>query len=123
MQEVARGQSVAQALKVSLAIVIAQALYRVAIHVGGDVGGIVDRIEIRQERNRDPVVSVDALVTGDDDAHLAGLAAAQFDRGCGANALEIDGVMACGVEDAENAVRLLHQQGRLRMAGRAAEGS
>ena len=70
------------------AIVIAQPLDRVAVHMHRDVGRIVNRVEIRKERDRDPIVSVDSLVAGDDDAHLTGLAAAQLDRGFGADALE-----------------------------------
>ena len=105
------------------AIAIAQPLDHVAVTCAGTSAAILDRVEVGNERNRDPIVAVDSLIAGDDRAHLARLAAAQLDRGFGADALEIDGVVPGGIQGAEEAIRLLHQQGRLRTAARATKDS
>lgn len=74
---------------------------------------VADRIEVWNQRHRQPVVPVDALVAGDDGARFAGLAAAQPYRRFGANALKINGIMPGWVYGTKKAIRLLHQQGCL----------
>ena len=92
-----------------------------AVNSRENQGGVLDRIEVRNQRDRHPVVPVNALVTGENCAQFAGLAAAQLDRSFGADAFKINGIMPRRVYGAKKAIRLLHQQGRLRPARRRRE--
>ena len=53
------------------AITITHLLDHIAIHMLGHIGDILDRIEIGDQGNHDPVIVVDPLVAGDDGAQLA----------------------------------------------------
>ena len=104
------------------AIVIAHPGYCFAVHMGGYIGGVLDRIEVGNKRYRDPIVVIDSLVTGNDYAHFAGLAAAQLYGSFGADALKINGVVPSGIDETEKAVRLLQQQSCLGVTLRGEKG-
>jgi hypothetical protein len=88
----------------------------------GNLGRVFDRIEVWNERDSHPVVAADSLVAGDDRAQLPRLAAAKFDRGFGADAVKIEGIVPGWVDGTEEAVRLLHEQRRLRATHDGKEG-
>ena len=77
---------------------------------GGDVGGIVDGVEVGDERDGDPVEAVDLVVAADDDAVFAVVAGAEDGGGVGTDVVEVDGGVAGGVEGTEGAVGFLHEK-------------
>src|ERR1035437_9184186 len=80
------------------------------------VGGILDRIEIWNQRDRHPVISGNSLVASENGALLTGLATAQLDGSFGANTLKINCIVPGRVQGAKETIRLLHQQRCLRTA-------
>src|ERR1700677_565640 len=70
----------------------------------------MDRVKIAHERDAEPVIAVDLVVTADDDTILAVVASAQHRRGVRADAIEIDGGVPGRVHSAKLAIRLFHQQ-------------
>ncbi len=94
----------------------AQPDYHFTVHLRGNIGWILDRIEVGDQRDRDPIVAVDSLVPGNDGAQLARLAATQLDWRFSANALKIQCVVTSGINETKEAIRLFKQQGCLCMA-------
>ena len=77
----------------------------------GDLGGVVHGVEVGDEGDGDPVVAIDFMVAGDDDAELAGAAGAEVGGGGGADVIEVEGGVAGGVHGAKLAEGLLHEEG------------
>jgi hypothetical protein len=69
-----------------------------------------DAVEVRNERNGEPVVAGDLVISANDDTEFAGCARAQAIERCGADVIEIDRRVAGGIDAAEVAVGLLEQK-------------
>ena len=79
VHQAAGGQIFAEAQQVRFVIAFAQCASTVSRSTwSGTSDAILDRVEIGNERDRDPVVAGDALVAGDHRAQFARLAAAQL---------------------------------------------
>lgn len=84
-----------------------------------NLGGVIDRVEIGNQRNGQPVVSVNAMIAAEDHAGFSFMARTEVDGGVGANVVEVDGRMPGRVHGPEPAKGLLEQQGGIG-AGRGA---
>lgn len=118
--EEAAGREVrAEGKQVGLVIASAKAFNEGAVDACRDVREMFDGVEVGDQGDGDPVVATDALVTGDDGAEFAGLAAPEMRGRVSADAGEINGVVASGIEIAKEAVGFFHKESGL---GVGAEG-
>ena len=121
MQQVACRNIVAETQQVLFMISVAHPIHHRAVYMGWNGLRILDRIEIRNQRDCDPIVVIDSLITRNHGSYFARFAAAQLHGRLGANVFEINRCVPGGVDGAEEAIRLLHQQGGLGMAARTIE--
>jgi hypothetical protein len=110
IEEVARGQASAEVAQASFAIVVAETIDCFLIDFSGNLRRIFYRIEIRDERDSDPVIASHTFVSADYDASLAWITEPQVHGSVGAYALEIDGCVAGGIECSKDAVGLFQEQ-------------
>ncbi len=96
--------------QVLFAVGVAQGRNLFPVYRQGNVGRRIDRVEIRNQRDRNPVIAIDLVVAADDDAKLAVVAGAKHDVRIGADMIEIDGGVAGGVDRTKISVRLFHQE-------------
>src|SRR6202034_4224865 len=87
----------------------------------GDLGDVVDGIEIGEQGHRKPVVAIHAVIAAEHDAGLALFAGAEVGASIGANATEVNGGVDGRVHGAETAKGLFEEQGRVSAGRRAGE--
>ena len=93
--------------EVALAIVVAQAGYGFLVYTGRYLRRIIDRVQVRNQRDCHPIVSGQALITADYDTSFARFAWAQMYWRIRADALQIKRGMASWIKSAKNAEGLL----------------
>src|ERR1700733_1627992 len=101
MQQIPRRHIFAQVKQVLLVIPCAHTVHYVPVHMLGDRSGLLHRVEIRNQRNRNPVVVIDSLVARNDSAHLSGAVAAELYERLGTDAFKINRGMSGGIYGAE----------------------
>lgn len=100
------------------AIAIPEFGHRTGIHPIRHVARVFDGIQVRQKRNRKPVVARDAIVTANDDPAFSGLAHAKLYRRFGAHTRQIDSGVSGGIECSKRAERLSDQKSHFRFQRR-----
>ena len=92
------------------AIGIAQGCDFFPVHRGGNLARRIDCVQIADQGNCDPVITIDLVVAADDDAVLSVVAGAKHGGRIDADAIEVDGGVSGGVHRTKFAVRLFHQE-------------
>src|SRR5579863_6250895 len=103
------------------AIALAHAHDGFAVHALRNFHRALDRIEVGNQRDGDPIIWADAIIAGNHNTELTWIAAAKLDGGLRADARKIDCIVTGWIQGAEKAVGLFHEQSRLSKDLRAAE--
>jgi hypothetical protein len=110
-----------EVFKVVATIRVAQFKFEFGRDVVRDLRDVIDGIEISEQRHRQPVVSINAVIAAEHNAGLALFAGAEVGGSVGANAAEVNGGVAGRVHGAETAKGLFEEQGRVSAGRRAGE--
>src|SRR6266851_882358 len=87
------------------AILIAKEGHELGVRVERNILRVLDGVQIRNERDGDPIVSRDSRVPADDHAVLAGVAASQKDGSRGADPRQVNRGVAGSGEGSIVAIR------------------